>query len=371
MHQLQVNLPPRSTTYSITIERGLLERLGSLVRTLVRHERVLLAVDAGILNTHAEVAQRSLARAGLEVTTHPIVAAESGKTLDTVQAMYGSMLRAKLERGSVVIALGGGIVGDIAGFAAATWLRGVPVVQVPTTLLAMVDASIGGKTGVNLHLSQDELAKNMVGAFWQPRAVLVDPETLRTLNARDFRCGLAECVKHGLIADAGLIDFVDDNRGLIEQLDMDALTALIAQSAAVKVAIVQEDEREAGRRALLNLGHTFGHALEGMRELDLRHGEAVSIGLVAAMRCSVSTGRMSESDAARIRALLARLGLPIELSGSATTAARVRAAMGHDKKVEQGRQRLVLPVGIGDATVADDISGEVIDEALLAIGAAA
>jgi 3-dehydroquinate synthase len=175
-------------------------------------------------------------------------------------------------------------------------------------------------------------------------------------------------VKHGLIGDADLIDFIDGNREPIQQLDMGTLTTLIARSAAVKVAIVQEDEREAGRRALLNLGHTFGHALEAMRELDLRHGEAVSIGLVAAMRCSVSTGRMSESDASRVHALLAHLGLPAQLNAP-MAAERIRAAMEHDKKVERGRLRLVLPVGIGNATVVDDVSDEVIDDALRAIGA--
>ncbi|MHC5022540.1 MAG: 3-dehydroquinate synthase [Planctomycetota bacterium] len=366
MHTVHVKLPGH--TYQVMIEPGLLARLGEIVHAVAPHERPLLAVDERIAATHGEMARQSLVDAGCTVAVHALVASESEKTLPAVHALYDAMLAARLERRSPVVAVGGGVIGDTAGFAAATFLRGVPLVQVPTTLLAMIDAAIGGKTGVNHRLPSGELGKNLVGAFWQPRAVLVDPDVLHTLEDRDLHCGLAECVKHGLLADVDLLTFLAENVEAIGSREADVLVELIRRAAKVKVAIVQQDEREAGVRALLNLGHTFAHAVEPIAALDLRHGEAVALGLCAAARCSVLTDRMTSEEAQQVVDLLAMLCLPTCLPVPMGTDALIEA-MGYDKKVADGRLRLVLPTGIGGASIVSDVPRDVIEQAWLAIGA--
>ncbi|MDY7108020.1 MAG: 3-dehydroquinate synthase [Planctomycetota bacterium] len=371
MPTIEVALPRQR--YRILIEPGLLECLGALVADAAPADRALLAVDHNVIDPHGGVARRSLRAGGCDLLVHELRAEERAKTLETVRSMYAAMLDYRLERSSPVIAVGGGIVGDVAGFAAATYLRGVPLIHVPTTLLAMVDASIGGKTGVNFPLPADSegrrtMGKNLIGAFWQPNAVLVDPLVLRTLEARDFRCGLAECIKHGMLADAGLFSFIDSNLNRITALDAEVVTELIARSAQVKSGIVEEDEREAGRRALLNLGHTFAHVIEPIEALDLRHGEAVAIGLRAAARCACETGRLEAGDEKVIVALLEKAGLPTRLT-QPVDANRLIDAMGYDKKVAGGRLRLVLPTAPGRAEIADDVPRETILSAWSAVGA--
>ena len=371
MHTIEVTLPTQS--YDVRIEPGLLEHLGGIVAAVCPHERALLAVDSNIGDSHGAVARRSLEAADFAVLVHEIVADERHKTLETVHRMYQAMLARRLERGSPVIALGGGLVGDVAGFAAATYLRGVPLVHAPTTLLAMVDASIGGKTGVNFPLPRPsgggpQTGKNLVGAFWQPHAVVVDPLLLRTLDPRHLRCGLAECVKHAIIADPGLFAFIESNVDQIAALEPSVVTELIVRGASVKVGIVREDEREAGMRALLNLGHTFAHVIEPIETLDLHHGEAVAIGLCAAADCAVQTGRLARPDADRIRGLLRRAGLPDRLPHPMPAAPLVEA-MGFDKKVIAGRARLVLPTAIGRADIAGDVPRPVIAAAWWSVGA--
>lgn len=360
-----------SGRYSIVIESGLLARLGEMVRSTCNTRRTMLAMDANIAASHGEVVVKSLHDAGFEVCSHHLVADESNKSLDAVRAMYDAMLHARLERSSCVIALGGGIVGDVAGFAAASYLRGVPIVQVPTTLLAMVDASIGGKTGVNLPLPDGTLGKNLVGAFWQPIAVVVDPQVLRTLDARQFRCGLAECVKHGMIADVSLLNFIAENVDNILAHDDGVLMALITRSVSIKAGIVQIDEREAGERALLNLGHTFAHAFESIKQLQLLHGEAVAVGLVAAVHIAVQTQRMRSDEGDQIRALIDALGLPVRLPRSVAIS-QLMHAMAYDKKKSTGKLRFILPMGRekgGGATIVDDVPLAVIESALVAVGA--
>ncbi|MCP3905387.1 MAG: 3-dehydroquinate synthase [Planctomycetes bacterium] len=371
MPTVHVSIPDRS--YSLLIEHGILGRLGEVAGSLGFTSPVLLAADANVLATHARVARTSLEQRGIEPILHVLVAEEKRKNLEAVHRMYDAMLAGRIERRSAVIALGGGVTGDIAGFAAATFMRGVPVLQVPTTLLAMVDAAIGGKTGVNLLRPADdagrrEMAKNLVGAFWQPRAVVVDPAVLDTLDPRHFRCGLAECVKHGMIADPGLLSFIDTNHDGIESHEPAVLTELITRSVRVKVDIVVADEREQGQRALLNLGHTFAHAIEPIEALDLRHGEAVSIGLCAAAACAAATGRFSPVAAQHLEALLRRLGLPTRLS-QRVNVDRLVAAMGFDKKVAGGRLRLVLPIGPGQCEIVDDPDLHSVREAWVAVGA--
>jgi 3-dehydroquinate synthase len=372
MPTIDVTLPTQS--YRILIEPGVLEKVGEIARSVAPHTRAMLVVDSNIAEAHGRTVRASLEGAGYEIVDHKLIADEKRKALETVSAMYDAMLAARLERQSPVIALGGGVIGDVAGFAAATYLRGVPVVQVPTTLLAMVDASIGGKTGVNFPLPPDpagnrELGKNLIGAFWQPKAVIIDPFVLQTLKARHLRCGLAECVKHAIIRDADLIAFLKSNARQIPALEFEVLARLIERSARIKVGIVQSDEREAGERALLNLGHTFAHVIEPIGELDLLHGEAVAIGLCAAMRCAELTGRVAAADVAEIVALLRDLGLPTRLPRTLDVD-RLINAMGYDKKVAAGRIRLILPTGRGSAEVVENVPLDAIKAAWEAVGAA-
>jgi len=365
---IPVNIPGAS--YKVIISPDLLERIGSIISAAAPSDKALLAVDKQITSTHGHIALNSLIDAGFETTVCELVADEKYKTLETAQSIYQTMLSAALDRKSPVIALGGGIIGDTAGLAAATYMRGVPLIQVPTTLLAMVDAAIGGKTGVNFPLPSGGLGKNLIGAFWQPRAVLIDPLTLNTLSARDFRCGLGECVKYALIADASLLDFLSSNAEQILDLDPKPITELIERCVRIKVKIVEQDEREAGLRTLLNLGHTFAHAIESIHEIGLAHGEAVSIGLVAAMNCAIETQRQNQNDLEILTTVLKTLGLPIYLENSVDQQ-RLLEAMRFDKKTSQGKLRLVLPCGPGQAEIADDLPMEIVSRAWASVGAIA
>lgn len=364
--RIPVNVP--GSVYDVIIDRGLLGQLGPLVHEVAPSRSALLVVDKTIASTHGRAALTSLQGAGVEPIVVELNAEESQKTIETAQQVYGAMLGAGLDRSSPVIALGGGIIGDTAGFVAATYMRGVPLIQVPTTLLAMVDAAIGGKTGVNFPLPGGGLGKNMVGAFWQPKAVVVDPQVLSTLNARDFRCGLAECVKGALIADASLLQFLSTEASRILALDQDVLRTLIERCVRIKAEIVAADERESGRRALLNLGHTFAHAIESISELKVRHGEAVSIGLMAAAHCAVKTGRLTADQHNHIEQVLTTFGLPIRLP-SPVDEQRLLAAMRYDKKATQGRTQLILPTGVGGAELVGDVPVEVVAAGWAGVGA--
>jgi 3-dehydroquinate synthase len=266
---------------------------------------------------------------------------EAAKSLDTVRALYEKFLEHNCDRGSPILAIGGGVVCDVAGFAASTWLRGVPCGYIPTTLLAQVDAAIGGKTGVNFHGY-----KNLIGTFQQPRFVVCDPAFLRTLPPAEFRNGLAEAVKHAAIADAGCFDFLENAADRILALDAGALARLVGDSLAVKTAIVNRDAREAGERRLLNFGHTIGHALEKTRSLP--HGEAVALGMLAAARLSTRRGLLPAADAQRLAALLARFGLPTE---TALPREPLLDAVAKDKKRLHETLHFVLLEKIGRGVV--------------------
>jgi 3-dehydroquinate synthase len=352
----------------------------------------MLVMDANVVEPHGAVASQSLRDSGYDVVASTLTADEKKKTLASVESLYRAMLAAKLERRSPVIALGGGIIGDIAGFAAATYLRGVPLINVPTTLLAMIDASIGGKTGVNFPLPEsNDLGKNLIGAFWQPRVVLADPAVLLTLQRRDLACGLAECIKHAIIADAALLQWIHDYAGEILTLVVARWEELIVRSVAIKAAIVAQDERESGRRALLNLGHTFAHAIESISDLDIRHGEAVAIGLIAACEVARSLKRMAPDEFTLIHQTITRCDLPsllvkdcagapmrepraldLDLERACAdqlTVDRLMQAMAFDKKVLDGQRRLVLPRGLGAAEVVDDVPEQFVRAAWRDIGA--
>jgi 3-dehydroquinate synthase len=363
---VRVNIP--NSPHDFIIEPGGLDSLGQRVRAVAPHGRALLAVDQKIADTHGRTAMRSLGEAGYDVAEFRLRAEEPLKSLDSARAMYGAMLSARLDRQSPLIAMGGGIVGDTAGFAAATFMRGVPLIQIPTTLLAMVDASIGGKTGVNFELPGGHLGKNLIGVFQQPRLILADSRTLLTLNPRDFACGLAECIKHGLIADPGLVDFIVGNRDSILNRDVRVVSQLIERSARIKISIVERDERESGERALLNLGHTFAHAIESFPELQLQHGEAVAIGLLAACRCSHVMGLFAEAEADAVSSVIRICNLPDRLPGSIDTGVLMEA-MRFDKKSLHGRLRLVLPVARGRCEVVENVPDDVIAAAWREVGA--
>ncbi len=336
----------------MVVEPGALRRLDALLReALPGTRRALLVTDAGVEPHHAGAVAAALEAGGIDTTVAVIPVSEKKKTLGTVRKLYELMLENRLERRDPVVSLGGGICGDVAGFAAATYLRGVPIVQCPTSLLAMVDASVGGKTGVNM-----PQGKNLIGAFHQPALVVIDPDVLATLPPRELRCGLAECLKHGMIRDAALFDWIVDRAQNIVSLHRDTLVELIERNVRIKAAVVMADEREAGERAHLNLGHTFAHAIEATARFGTRykHGEAVALGLVAATWLAVDRGLCDADVLGRVTRGLEAVGLPTRARKLAPDAALMEA-MGHDKKVVGGRLRLVLPTRLGAVTVRDDV----------------
>ena len=371
---------------ALIVQRGALPHLGRVLAAesiAVRSRRVLVVVDANVAQTHAITAVDALKAAGMLVTTVELTASETEKSMRAVETVWHAALEGRLDRGSLIVALGGGLIGDVAGFAAASYLRGIDLVQVPTTLLAMVDASIGGKTGVNLPLPGGGIGKNLAGAFWQPRLTVADADLLRTLALRELRAGLAECVKHAVIAGEDAFAQLERDAALLCNADGAALDALIPHSAAVKAAIVTQDPFERGVRAHLNLGHTFGHAIETIPSLQLLHGEAVAIGLLAAAHCAAATwppykgqalepnkGQAYKGQAlvGRLEQLLVALGLPTRL-GMPVLSSEVLRRMGFDKKNEGGGLKLVLPRGLGDVVVTSDAPPVAVVHALAYVGA--
>ena len=327
--------------YMVRLERGLLGQTGTLLRQQGLGGQVVLVTNTTVGDLYALPASESLKAADFKVASCIVPDGEAYKTLASVRALYDGFIEAGLDRHGAVLALGGGVVGDMAGFAAATYLRGVPLVQLPTTLLAMVDASIGGKVAVD-----HPRGKNLIGAFKQPSLVIADLETLVTLPAAEFANGLAEIVKAGLIGDPTLLEQIEDQGPA-------PLPWLIERAGRVKVAVIEDDPYECGRRAVLNLGHTFGHALELLSEYALPHGAGVSVGLVAAARLSVRLGLCDPSLATRVEGVLARLRLPTAYQGHAS--AQVWQAMTTDKKRWGKRLRFVLPRAVGDVFVTDQV----------------
>jgi 3-dehydroquinate synthase len=382
---ITVPLEPPSRRYSAMIGSGLLGALAAYVdRLQPRPSRVHAIVDEGIPSVVADDRLERL-RHSFVVSSSTLQPSEEGKSLQTVQAMLVDMTRANLERGDLVVALGGGIVGDLAGFTAASYKRGIRWVNCPSTLLSMVDASVGGKTGCNLRIG-NSLKKNMVGAFWQPSHVLADVELLRWLDERTYRAGLAECIKHGLIgAQAGDDELLPWTAGVLDRLstrDSAVLIELIARNIQVKAKIVGTDEREeaanaAGGRALLNLGHTFGHAIETLPQVSptsvkelapLQHGEAVALGLICAARCAELLKLVGTGLCERVRHVLGHAGLPV-IAHNLPTSAEVLELMQGDKKTSGGKLRLVLPSGEHQCSVIADPPRHAVLEAIDAIRA--
>ncbi|HEX5419363.1 MAG TPA: 3-dehydroquinate synthase [Gammaproteobacteria bacterium] len=340
MQTLQAQLGERS--YPIHIGPGLLGN-AELIRSAAAAEQVLVVTNEVVAPLYLERVLASLS--GLEVETLILPDGEQHKTLATFERIIDRLIARRFHRDACIVALGGGVVGDVAGFAASAYQRGIRFVQVPTTLLAQVDSSVGGKTAVN-----HPQAKNMIGAFHQPAAVLADTNTLATLPPRELSAGLAEVVKYGLILDAELFRWLEGHMAALRALDSAALTHAVARSCAIKARIVAEDERERGNRALLNLGHTFGHALEALGHYERwLHGEAVSIGMMLAARTSEALGWLSAADVGRVEALLAAAGLPTQAQGIGVDALLERMQL--DKKASSAGLRLVLLEAIGRGVV--------------------
>ncbi|ACK73649.1 3-dehydroquinate synthase [Gloeothece citriformis PCC 7424] len=360
--RIPVNLPQNS--YEIAIASGSLSRLGAEMSTLNLGKKVLLVSNPEIYDYYGEIAVNSLKTAGFEVATHLIPEGEIYKTLDSITQIYDTAVENFLERSSTMIALGGGVVGDMTGFAAATWLRGISFVQVPTSLLAMIDAAIGGKTGVN-----HPKGKNLIGAFHQPRLVLIDPQVLKTLPPREFRAGMAEVIKYGVIWDANLFSQLEAAKKLDEfsDLDEDLLQTIITRSCQAKADVVSKDEKEAGLRAILNYGHTIGHGIESLTGYSqIIHGEGVAIGMVAAGTIAVKLQLWSEQEANRQDALIKKAGLPTEVPPNVNIEAIIEALQ-TDKKVKAGKVRFILPQQIGTVTITDQVTSDVIREVLAQI----
>ena len=338
-----VNVPLGRRSYSIKIGKGLLPKLGSECRTLGLGARCAVITDTRVGRRYGAAAVNSLRSAGFDPVVITFTAGERQKNLGNVHACYDQLARHRLERGSFVVALGGGVVGDLAGFVAATYLRGIPFVQVPTTLLAQVDSSVGGKVGVNL-----AAGKNLVGAFHQPRLVLCDLDTLVSLPMREYRAGLAEVIKYGIIWDAKLFHELERRMPVLLKRDPAMLARVIARSCQIKAAVVGKDEREGGLRAILNFGHTIGHAIEAVSSYGrFLHGEAISIGQVAAARLSVQLLGLPAHHAARIIGLFNAAGLPVKLPVPAAMRRNLLDAMRLDKKVSGGVIKFVLARRIG------------------------
>lgn len=349
---VRVELAERA--YDIAIGGGLLQETGARIAKLRPKAKAVIVSDANVAKFHLESCERSLKAAGIKSHNVIVAAGESSKSYATYQQVMDAILDARIERGDLLVALGGGVVGDLAGFAAATVLRGIDFVQIPTSLLAQVDSAVGGKTGIDTRQG-----KNLVGAFHQPILVLADTGVLDSLPPRQFRSGYAEVAKYGLINDEKFFAWLEKNWQAVFKGGNERIEA-VAASCRAKALIVGRDEREAGERALLNLGHTFAHALEAATGYSERllHGEAVAVGMVLAHQLSVKLGLCSETDAARAIAHLAAVGLPTKLSdipGSLPGSAALIDLMGTDKKVEHGSLVFILTRGIGKAFVAKGI----------------
>lgn len=350
----QITVPLRDRSYPILIGAGLLAALGERVRAAGIRGSLALVQDENVAPRYGEAARRSLEAAGYRVAPIVVPPGETSKSLSRLGELYAALSAAGLDRDSAVVALGGGVVGDLAGFAAATYLRGVPFVQVPTTLLAQVDASVGGKTAIDL-----PAGKNLAGAFHQPSLVLIDLETLATLPEPEYRSGLAEIVKYGVIADREFFEYLELNREPLLAHYPDRLEHVVARSCQIKADVVGVDERESGLRAILNYGHTVGHAIEAVAGYGAYlHGEAIAIGMAAAGRLSESAGWLPAADAARIERLLEGFGLPLRLREPLPEDALL-AAMRLDKKSRGGELRFILAREIGRVELAPVSEAEV------------
>ena len=357
--QIRVDLPQNA--YDIAIAPGSLETIGEQLQPLNLGKKVLLVSNPSIFKHYGEKVQKSLESGGFAVSVHLIPPGERYKTLKSIQKVYDTAFRDRLERSSTFIALGGGVIGDMTGFAASSWLRGVNFVQMPTSLLAMVDAAIGGKTGVN-----HPEGKNLIGAFYQPKLVAIDPLVLKTLHPREFRAGMAEVIKYGIIWDADLFDRLEaaDRLTSYHFIDKELLQVIVRRSCQAKAEVVSKDEKEAGLRAILNYGHTIGHAVESLTGYrSINHGEAVGIGMVAAGEVARQLGMWDDRSTDRQNALIEKTGLPTKIPATLKIE-EILETLKSDKKVKDGKVRFILPDRIGSVSISDRVGEEEIAKAI-------
>jgi len=352
METLRVELGERS--YVIAIGSGTLGGIGGAVRELGGvSPRIALISNPTVFGLYGKAVESSLTEAGFETSTIIVPDGEEYKGLLWVEKIYGELLRLKLDRRSVVVALGGGVIGDMAGFAASTYMRGIRFVQVPTTLLAQVDSSVGGKTGVN-----HPLGKNMIGTFWQPSLVWMDMDVLRTLPERELRAGMSEVLKYGVIWDRDFFDFLSEAKGDMLSLDAGALARIVRRSCEIKAEVVSKDEREGGLRAILNYGHTIGHAIETLTGYTrYLHGEAVAMGMYLEALLSERLGIMDRGGSVEVRAIIDAYGLPYALPEGLDAEAMI-GAMAVDKKTVGGQLRFILPEEPGKVRVNEPVGAD-------------
>jgi 3-dehydroquinate synthase len=354
---IRVELGERS--YDIVIGSNMLRSIGASLKPFGFSPKVVIVSNPTVYPLYGSVVADSLKKEGFDVLTVTIPDGEEYKELLWTEHIYNMLLKAKLDRSSSLIALGGGVVGDITGFAASTYMRGISYIQVPTTLLAQVDSSVGGKTGVN-----HKLGKNMIGTFWQPRLVWIDVKTLKTLRKREFIAGFAEVIKYGVIWDEELFDFLETKKKEILNLDRDALMHMIKRSCEIKAEVVSKDEREAGLRSILNFGHTIGHAIEtvtGYRKY--LHGEAIAIGMHLETKLACMLGLIDKKKLVRIKSLIDAYGLPSEMPFDIDVD-HIRSSMELDKKAVAGKLKFVLPEKIGKVRIQKGVTEKAIKDVL-------
>lgn len=346
------NIPVNIATnpYSIVVGHKWIERLPDFLLDIKKTSSLILISDKNVFSLYGEAVLKICSQAGFKIETAVFPGGEENKNLASVAWLYEQMLKAGMDRDSAVLALGGGIVGDMAGFAAASYMRGIDYIQIPTTLLAQVDSSIGGKTGVNL-----PQGKNLVGAFHQPRIVFIDTDFLKTLPEKEYLTGLAEVIKYGIMWDQNLFHFLENNQSEISRRNAQALQTIIARSGEIKAEIVSQDEKEHGLRALLNLGHTFGHAFETLTAYKVyTHGEAIAVGMAYAARLAKKLQLLGAAECERIISLLNNYNLPIAYGDLKPD--NIIKQMYKDKKNSGGQLKLILPVSIGECKIINNVS---------------
>jgi 3-dehydroquinate synthase len=362
LDRIPVSLGDRS--YEIAVGHGIIGTIGEEMVRLKFGPKMMLITSHTVWPLYGKTVHESLTKRGFNVATYLLNDDEEAKSLQTVTAVIDDLLENGLDRSSAIVAVGGGVVGDIAGFAAATYMRGIPYVQVPTTLLAQIDSSIGGKTGVNR-----PKAKNLVGAFHQPKLVWSDVSTLATLPEREFRSGMTEAIKYSIIADPSLSELLTANAGTQPKISSDVLVEIVSRCCSIKAGIVEKDEKEHGIRSILNYGHTVGHALESLTEYTAyTHGEAIAIGMIAAARISRDIGATGPETVAQHESMIRAFGLPDEFPRSISPASILKQ-IGADKKRMAGRARWILARRIGEVFVTSDVPADIVLRALVGMTA--
>jgi 3-dehydroquinate synthase len=357
---VSVDLGPKS--YPVFVGSETLGLFGASFLQYCDSKKAVVVTDENVGPLYAQAVTESLNSSGVQTHTITVPAGEATKRREVVESIYDKLFDLSVERSDAIVALGGGVVGDLAGFVAATFKRGVHYVQLPTSLLAMVDSSIGGKTGIN-----HPRGKNMIGAFYQPKMVFADIAVLKTLPRRELGCGLAETVKHAVIRDGEFFELMENHTDQIMNLEPELMVDLVVRNCRIKAAVVSADEFESGLRGILNLGHTIGHTIETVcADRDVHHGEAVSLGMVAAARLAAGRGLLKAETIDRITALLNRLNLPTSVN-EGLPVDKLYEAMKQDKKVKAGKIRFVLPTSIGSCAFVDDISEDDIKNAIKGI----